>query len=445
MGTVPLLIDVSPSSPHTILDLSVDMAPGTAPDNTSDMALAAATTDGEQNLLRYLPNKESVFIRSTQSNSKSEPADNIDAFFNHVRKLTLEEPFSCSFYDLALLIGARDASDIENNVAAAVFPTSKCNCLEPFPTGQPSRDACNHAVAVDRSRKGQSIEVEYHNTMNQEGLYKGKGKNAARPRSPPAPAHQDASNRGKGSYAACVPVIPAPVRQDTKIRGRGENSVRLPVPPPPLRQDTNNRGKRENIARRPVPPPPVRLDDPTEGFAKEITANLKSIAASLRKWQGEIFIEAHLGRILLCEIPSNKIADGEKLLSFPAERVSESLCMNPCSINFTNLITNLPADVQWLVDMEEDIGQPMWRPKPNLSVVYEFECFDDDLKVPFIVEIDSETFITKVTSLPMAHGVVYVHCPLRNWDYRVIASGYKDLKKGYEHFAKEIVDHIHLA
>ena len=194
-------------------------------------------------------------------------------------------------------------------------------------------------------------------------------------------------------------------------------------------------------AQQNVPPKTV---DITEEFTEALSERIKLMVTSMRIWHGEVVLEVQFGRILTRGIANNLIAWGDSHLSYPAEEMEYILSRSSQALHFTRILTTLGADAQFVVDLKNASNEPMWKNDPKFSVVYEFECYDHEKSTWFMVEMDAGTSETKVKSLPKEVGTVYVHSTLRNWDYRISATGLKNLEKDYGHVAKEIIQNIYI-
>jgi hypothetical protein len=211
--------------------------------------------------------------------------------------------------------------------------------------------------------------------------------------------------------------------------------------------------------KRPSIPPKTLHVDPTEDFRTEIRARMAAILTRLRVYQGEIKLAAQFGRLLIRKLPLNMIQSGDSPLMYDPIAINDMLAPQTRTVGFTRLLTTLPGDARFLVDMKDsdnylsdDTYHPrispeaLWGQILRRDVTYEYECFDQRAGVPFIVEIDAETFHTKVKSVNSESelGTIYVHCPLRNWDYQIKASGTQNLDSEYGNIAQEIVNSMYI-
>lgn len=192
-------------------------------------------------------------------------------------------------------------------------------------------------------------------------------------------------------------------------------------------------------AEKSVIPKPA---DPTEQFTEAMSKKIRLLLTSMRIWQGEVQFEAQFGRVILRSLANNVVAWGDSQLSHTIQDMDWVLGWHSKTMGFTEILTTLGADAQWVVDLKNASNEPMWKNAPKRSVKYEFECYDEKSSTSFMVEIDAGTSETKVKSLPKEIGAVWVHCTMRNWDYRLTATGSKNLEKEHGHIASEIAKNI---
>jgi hypothetical protein len=204
------------------------------------------------------------------------------------------------------------------------------------------------------------------------------------------------------------------------------------------------------------PPAPVgfvdlNLKNITKLFDNEMEANANIILASLRNYHGEISLKCHFGRMLIKPFGPSLTHSLEKPCSHPTENMRELLLKNPRKVNFTKAITTLPADVQFLLDMRiTDTNQRIWGDAIEWTVTYEYICCDheyyDGKCVPgFVIEMDADSFETKVKSSPFNFGNLNVHCTLRNWDYLISATGSRNLEEDYGDLVQAIKESTYIA
>jgi hypothetical protein len=194
---------------------------------------------------------------------------------------------------------------------------------------------------------------------------------------------------------------------------------------------------------------PISLTSNSEYIIK-MTASVRLILASMRNWQGEINLQAQLGRILLRPFHPTMTASIDRPRSHPPEVVHDLLCEKSAKVSMTKVISTLPADIQLFLEMKGDTHQPLWGEAMNWTVTYEYVCcdhedYDGKCAPEFVIEMDADTFETKVKSFPLNFAAVYVHCTMRNWDYCVSATGSRDLEEDYGDLAKAIVDSTYIA
>jgi hypothetical protein len=68
---------------------------------------------------------------------------------------------------------------------------------------------------------------------------------------------------------------------------------------------------------------------------------------------------------------------------------------------FTNVLSSVPAEMDFLVNMKDRDGQAMWVGKrASWTVMYEFLVTDMKTARPFTIEMDAESFVTQMKIPP---------------------------------------------
>jgi hypothetical protein len=187
----------------------------------------------------------------------------------------------------------------------------------------------------------------------------------------------------------------------------------------------------------------------TDDFIKGFTAALEPNLSGVRNWEGEVHLEAHFGRILIRNIPASHIAPGDHHLSHRPDWLSHQLIvkgdLGEPICDFTNLVTAVYGDIQHLVSIKNAEEQRIWIDKPHKwAVTYQIECMRPPINMPFVVEVDAETFKHQVKSLPIPYGKVFVHGTMRNWDFNVATSAFKNLEEEYGGVGKDIIESLYI-
>lgn len=210
------------------------------------------------------------------------------------------------------------------------------------------------------------------------------------------------------------------------------------------------KGRWEGDVFIPTPPP----TDLTKRFVDQLQASVFQTLGSMRNWQGEVEFKAQFGRIWVNRYNHKQFAsdsahmpwtDVDKLL-----KKLHEIDMGRPIVGMTDMLTCMPADCQYLVDLNILNANPYWKPTPKWTICYQFQCIDPSPNRPayvdsrFMVEVDSETFNYKVHSIPHHFGDCHVHCIKRNWDYRITATGTKDLREEYGSFAENLVRTLYI-
>ncbi len=190
-----------------------------------------------------------------------------------------------------------------------------------------------------------------------------------------------------------------------------------------------------------------------ETFTKEIDGHLGNILNIMRDWVGRMNLEVEFGRIMIVDPNIGRSSSGDLTRSHLAKVTHLYLSDSTIQGRFiymTNMITVLEADAQYLVDLNSEQGGRYWSsgsegsPQPECLVTYEFICEDRKTSIEFLIEVNAETFEFSIRTLPSQLGVIYSHCLLRNWDYRIVATGSKELNLIYGDLARMLVDSLYI-
>ena len=211
----------------------------------------------------------------------------------------------------------------------------------------------------------------------------------------------------------------------------------------------------------PPPPPPIPMQpqnaaptpvDPIPAFIETVAVSFDELLQGLRAFQGGLTVEAEFGRILLKNVLRRQISreDSESSLEpDDALRYLENPTAPP-TVVFTKVLTILPADISYLVEMKDQQGNFIWKQEQQpWEVFYEILCVDCRAGCkprPFTIEIDEETF-TSTAKIRRDFGAINVHGVKRRWDFRISATGVEadeNTDPTYKAFAKAVKDSLHI-
>jgi hypothetical protein len=184
--------------------------------------------------------------------------------------------------------------------------------------------------------------------------------------------------------------------------------------------------------------------DPSAMSQKGAREMAKALVCPMRNWQGDIRLEARFGRILIRN-PHKRFF--ESYFSFEEETVIQHLHENSPyqpTTDFTRILTTFPAEAQYLIHLKEENGYPMWRPTASRSVKYELDWTDQDTNDSYLLEINAETFTSRVKFNPWETEQVLVHCPLRLWDFAINASKLRNADQDETGLWREICDSLYI-
>jgi hypothetical protein len=193
--------------------------------------------------------------------------------------------------------------------------------------------------------------------------------------------------------------------------------------------------------------------DPTPSFIRDINKSFYELLEGLRGFRGEVNVQADLGRILLKGIPRKLITRGDSEASFDIEYAMDVLGntnTSPPMAIFTKVLSLLPADISYLVEMKDRRGHAMWEQnQSSWDVTYEILCVDHrpGRSRPFTVEIDGEKLNGAIVKTRREFGVINVHGVKRHWDFRIVATGIhpsEDVDPAYREFAEAVKNSLHI-
>ncbi|CZR54122.1 uncharacterized protein PAC_04005 [Phialocephala subalpina] len=192
------------------------------------------------------------------------------------------------------------------------------------------------------------------------------------------------------------------------------------------------------VGRLPVlDPPQARVpakneqdpEDPVPEFVAGITENFSGLMNAIRPFRGQLVVQVEFGRIIMRDFAPSNVFHKSRDKMFK-NRDLQTLLLKPTEHGpfcfFTNVLTLLPADMQYLVAIKNKKEKPLWQPTSTWSVTYEFHFRDlSVLDSPFfLVQVDGETFKTEI-KVPRELGSIYCHGTMRHWDFRIAATGYE--------------------
>ncbi|PVH87522.1 hypothetical protein DL98DRAFT_649164 [Cadophora sp. DSE1049] len=169
--------------------------------------------------------------------------------------------------------------------------------------------------------------------------------------------------------------------------------------------------------------------DPLPDFVEEINQSFKELLAGLRGYRGKVVVQAEFGRIILGRFHPKWITQGNDhhLLdaAFLQKILLEVTEYGPTA-DFTSVLTSVPAEIQYMVNMKGKGGQNLWQADKvsGWSTTYEFVFTDPRNPLyPVMIEIDAETFIAQIKARCRL-GNLFIHGAKRYWDLKVAAIGY---------------------
>lgn len=168
-----------------------------------------------------------------------------------------------------------------------------------------------------------------------------------------------------------------------------------------------------------------RAEDPSAEFIEEFKSNFDRMMKGLRGYRGALTIEAQFGRIMLRYFNSSRLTDKDCEKVYDADYLRKML-FSPTAKGptcyFTPVLTTIPGDVRHVLATVDVAGSSLWDERgPKWKVIYEFS-FRSGTGHRFTVQIDAESFSTKIKS-PRELANIYIHGTHRYNDIRVMAAG----------------------
>ncbi|PQE07049.1 hypothetical protein CJF30_00009472 [Rutstroemia sp. NJR-2017a BBW] len=256
---------------------------------------------------------------------------------------------------------------------------------------------------------------------------------------PPTSSHPDFFSLGSTSGSELSPRRPHPPSEDIlldfPVLTPSEPSNALPTPR--IRETDEARSKtfHQTMRQRASRPPifPRSTVDPQPGFLRKVEAQLSRLMTPVRGYCGQVTVQLDFGRILLGNLPKKLVSTGTHDTKLEEENITNYF-LPPADVrpgdgpelHFTKIVSLVEADTTFLRNLRSKEGGRLWlKDVAEWKVVYEFECQHLESRVVFAIEVDSETFETKI-KVRKDFGDIYVHGTMRNWDCRISAVGYSN-------------------
>ncbi|KAI0106226.1 hypothetical protein GGR51DRAFT_571531 [Nemania sp. FL0031] len=177
--------------------------------------------------------------------------------------------------------------------------------------------------------------------------------------------------------------------------------------------------------------------------------SLGRLLAPLRMWPGFIDLRLDIGRFCFLNVKKSHIQrpgedDDEK--HYKLDRIQNELNKKHSEndkLYFTRVLTNLGADANYIAHMTKEDGRPMWhRPANGRSSIYEFTCRSktvNGLDIDFTVDINTESFTSRVKQFKPEQNCFAVYCTKRAWDFQIVLSVSQDLNDICGRFVNDLV------
>ncbi|KAI3332179.1 hypothetical protein HD806DRAFT_479730 [Xylariaceae sp. AK1471] len=206
---------------------------------------------------------------------------------------------------------------------------------------------------------------------------------------------------------------------------------------------------KQKAGSRTVPVPRNIFPDFDLNMVIPIKESLVSLMAPLRTWPGIVDLKVELGRFCFLNLKKSHIqkpGDNNEEKHYQLENIHRELNKRHTAddqLYFTQILTTLGADANFISRLEDSNGKQMWqRPGDGRSSVYEFTCRSKTLEggdFNFIVDIDAVNFTSKIRHFSPDKNWFAVHCTKRVWDFRLVLSVSEDLNKVCGQFAEALL------
>ena len=197
---------------------------------------------------------------------------------------------------------------------------------------------------------------------------------------------------------------------------------RLPLPSPPR---PARRAPQPQLVNNPA--------DPLPEFILQVHSELEALVNPLRGHRGEIKLRVEFGRIILKDFPRKAVSIGNSVKLHSAEellQILEPADGGPLTF-FSNVLTTLPSDTHFIMDMKDRLGQNVWNTEARpvtCRVIYEFICHRRGVLVylPVSLEVHGDTGGgQRRIRQKREYGQINIHGTKRQWDFRIAAAGYE--------------------
>lgn len=180
---------------------------------------------------------------------------------------------------------------------------------------------------------------------------------------------------------------------------------------------------------------------------------------TIRGWRGAVTLTVDIGRIWITHSELRQYASDPRSMPWADKSVLAAKLGGMKEggrriVDMSKLVTGEAGDAQFLVNMKlfgQDHG--FWGKTPRWTVEYLFSCVDprvmdggegEEEEGKFVVSVDAESFKWHCQTEERCLGETWVHCLKRVWDFRIRASGTKELGGMYAGVAGEIVESLYI-
>lgn len=178
---------------------------------------------------------------------------------------------------------------------------------------------------------------------------------------------------------------------------------------------------------------------------------LTEVLDPLRMCTGILSVKAQIGRFCLTRInqkliPSNPDSDVRYQEPSKLKKRLDLNSIHPKALWFTEILTTHGGDANYISELKEPDGTRMWSHDSNgRHSIYEFLCEATTIDghiFYLILKVDTTDFSHHIRLVDQRQDLLFVHCVKRSWDFQLEVSKTHNLDKGYENFAKDLVNSL---
>ncbi|KAI1658377.1 hypothetical protein F4813DRAFT_356607 [Daldinia decipiens] len=235
----------------------------------------------------------------------------------------------------------------------------------------------------------------------------------------------------------------------------GEPRVEPSITPPPRRSTMRQQaGRRYDGFQAPECPPGYEKvhkgPDPDPELTQAIVKKLVRMMGSLETFTGKVSLKAELGRFCLTKVNHNHVwlkgsACQDKVKSLQdVKEILDRHHVRPKDVIFTKFLTGDGEDANHITFAHDSFRRRLWVPTARRTV-YEIYCrvkTADEKVHKLALEVDAKELTYRIYERGGGSCAVFVHCPMRVWDFQVTLTKSQDLGLTYREFAEDLINNM---